>query len=118
MEVCIKILPQKTFNITYLKLVDASNFDAFNGFCRFGSGGRDLINTTDANTFQDCYNECKIKNGCTAFAYTDSGDPTMACDLYRRGHYTEGSGKASTTCYIMPKSNSILSYNHNQNHYQ
>ena len=41
----------------------------------------------------------------------------MACDLYRRGHYTEGSGKASTTCYIMPKCNSIFSYDHNQNHY-
>ena len=81
---------------------------AFDGYCRYGSNEKDWIKEVETN-LQNCYNQCKTTDGCTAFAYDESRN---YCDLYRGGPYTKGSGRENTKCYTMPTGNStyITSY--------
>ena len=77
---------------------------AFGGYCRYGSNERIGIKQVETNR-QNCYNQCKITDGCTAFAYDWS---LSYCDLYRGGPYTKGSRRKNTTCYTMPTGNTLL----------
>ena len=96
------------------KLVEASQLQVFDGYCRDGSDDKDSIRTLEATDYQDCYKQCKITDGCTAFAYDDN-DPNEDCALYRGGPYTYGNGKENTRCYNMPTGNLTYIYSYYYN---
>ena len=91
------------------KLVEASQLQAFDGLCRDGSDDKDSIRTLEATDYQDCYKQCKITDGCTAFVYSYTAAGSN-CVLYRAGPYVKGNGVANIKCYIMPIGNCTHSH--------
>ena len=73
----------------------------FSGFCRFGSGEYKFeFFRTDTASAVECYEQCRLKGDCVAFAYVE--DQKTDCYLYRGGTYTYGTDSKDATCYIMP----------------
>ena len=75
---------------------------SYNGFCRFGSGRKNWIFDLDTANAMECYEQCKLRGDCVAFAY-NLNFAGNDCDLYRGGPYTYGNGRKDTTCYVMPE---------------
>ena len=77
----------------------------FPGLCRdknddskFAKGGY----TEGVSVFQ-CYDSCKIRHDCVAFAY--SFEDPFDCELQVDGPYTHGSGDSDYTCYVIQGKN-------------
>jgi len=77
-----------------------------NGWCRDGQGKYDTINpipevSQGLATAKKCYEICKSKSGCTAFAFRKT---SKKCNLYKGGPYTSTSSNKrhqDATCYKM-----------------
>ena len=86
-----------------------SQLQEFDGKCSFGTNYRDFMYEEspdiDVITVQNCYDQCKVTDGCTAFDYDAN---VMDCDLYSGGPYTYGDRNANLNrenkkCYTMSK---------------
>ena len=87
-------------------LDEVSQLQTFDGYCRYGeSSDAVLIEIHDADTLQNCYNQCKTKDGCCAFVLLAG----HYCFLYSGGPYTKGTGD-DVKCYTMPTCDGTYSY--------
>jgi len=83
------------------------------GFCRYGDNQNEHL-SANAITVQtgnneskeeSCKQQCESYVNCTAYAFTSE---SSYCDLYQGGPYTYGSGRAGTTCNILPDEDQLF----------